>query len=102
MKTHTITSAIGVLGLASLVGVSSLSAQDAPAAPVTPPVAPAVPELSDAEVKEISSYLLGLQSSSNFAGAGVTVDDLDLAQVSKGFEAGLKGEKPTCEGEHFY
>ena len=95
MKKNTITSTIGVLGLASLVGVSTLVAQDAPVAPATPPVAPAAPELTDAEVKEISSYLLGMQSSSNFAGAGLTLEDVDMAQVSKGFEAGLKGDKPT-------
>lgn len=95
MKKNTITSAIGIFGLASLVAVSSLSAQRAPAAPVRPPVTPAAAKLSDAEVKEISSYLLGLQSSANFAGAGLTSDDLDMAQVSKGFLAGLKGEKPT-------
>lgn len=95
MKKNTITSAIGVLGLASLVGVSSLCAQNKPSAPATPPSAPALPELSDAEVTEISSYLLGLQSSSSFAGAGLTTDDVDMAQISKGFVAGLKGEIPT-------
>jgi len=99
MKKNTITSTIGALGLASLVGVSSLFAQDAPATPATPPVAPALPSLTDAEVKEISSYLLGLQSSSNFAGAGLTAEDIDMAQVSKGFLAGLKGEKPTYPEE---
>ncbi len=79
------------MALASLVGVSSLCAQDAPATPATP----ALPELTEAEAKEISSFLLGLRSSSNFAGAGLTVDDLDIAQISKGFIAGLNGEKPT-------
>lgn len=92
MKKNTITSAIGVLGLASLVGISSLSAQQAPTAPAT---AAELPSLTDAEVKEISSYLLGLQSSSNFAGAGLEATDVDMAQVSKGFLAGLKGDKPT-------
>lgn len=94
MKKNTITSAIGVLGLASLVSVSSICAQDAPT-PAAPPAQPALPALSDAEVKEISSYLLGLQSSSNFAGAGLTADDVDMAQISKGFLAGLKGEQPS-------
>lgn len=99
MKQNIITSSIGILGLASLVGVSSLSAQEAPAKPAKPETIPAEPKLTDAEVKEISSYLLGLQSASNFAGAGLTVDDVDMAQISKGFIAGLKGEKPTYPEE---
>ena len=102
MKQNIITSSIGILGLACLVGISSLSAQEAPgkpAKPAKPETIPAEPKLSEAEVKEISSYLLGLQSASNFAGAGLTVDDVDMAQISKGFIAGLKGEKPTYPEE---
>ncbi|MBT8037667.1 MAG: FKBP-type peptidyl-prolyl cis-trans isomerase [Verrucomicrobiae bacterium] len=95
MKNNNITSYLGVIGfagLASFAGVVTLSAQ-APA-PGAPPAAPAGPKLTAAEVKNISSYVLGLQSSSRFAGAGLTVDDIDSAAVIKGFLAGLKGEKP--------
>ncbi|MGJ8675927.1 MAG: FKBP-type peptidyl-prolyl cis-trans isomerase N-terminal domain-containing protein [Akkermansiaceae bacterium] len=102
MKKTTFTSVIGVIGLASLVSVSLVSAQDAPPAPPAPPVPPvpaAAPSLTDAEVKEISSYILGFQSASNFAGAGLTVDDIDSALVSKGFEAALKGDKPSYPEE---
>jgi FKBP-type peptidyl-prolyl cis-trans isomerase len=95
MKKNNITSVLGVIGLAGLVsfvGAGSLSAQ-APV-PGIPPVVPAGPKLTDAEVKSISSYVLGLQSSSRFAGAGLTADDIDPATVLKGFLAGLKGDKP--------
>jgi len=106
MKKNNITSVLGVIGLAGLVGVGSLSAQDAtpPAPPATPPVAPPAtppappappaPVLTDAEVKDISSYVLGLQSAQRFAGSGLTADDLQTAALLKGFLAGLKGDKP--------
>lgn len=106
MKKNNITSVLGVIGLAGLVGVGSLSAQDAtppvPAAtpPVAPPAippgppAPPAPVLTDAEVKDISSYVLGLQSAQRFAGSGLTADDLQTAALLKGFLAGLKGDKP--------
>ncbi|MBT8044610.1 MAG: FKBP-type peptidyl-prolyl cis-trans isomerase [Verrucomicrobiae bacterium] len=100
MKKQNITSVLGVIGLAGLVGASSLCAQDAtppapPAAPPAPPVAtPPAPKLTDAEVKQISSYILGLQSSQRFGGSGLTADDMDTQSFIKGFLAGLKGEKP--------
>ena len=95
MKKNNITSVFGVIGLAGLIsftGAASVHAQ-APV-PGVPPVAPAGPKLTDAEVKNISSYVLGLQSSSRFAGSGLTADDIDPAAVLKGFLAGLKGDKP--------
>lgn len=100
MKKNNITSVLGVIGLAGVVGVGSLSAQDAtpPTPPATPPVAPPAtppaPTLTDAEVKDISSYVLGLQSAQRFAGSGLTAEDLDTAALLKGFLAGLKGDKP--------
>ncbi len=95
MYKNNITSVLGVIGLAGLIsftGAASVHAQ-APV-PGVPPVAPAAPKLTDAEVKNISSYVLGLQSSSRFAGSGLTADDIDSAAVLKGFLAGLKGDKP--------
>jgi FKBP-type peptidyl-prolyl cis-trans isomerase len=90
MKKKNITSLLGVISLASLAGAGSLSAQNA-----TPPAAPpAAPQLTDAEVKTISSYLLGLQSSQQFGGAGLTAADVSMDDFAKGFLAGLKGDKP--------
>jgi FKBP-type peptidyl-prolyl cis-trans isomerase len=96
MKKKNITSVLGVIGLAGFVAAGSLSAQNGatPAQAATPPVAPPAPELTDAEVKTISSYLLGLQSSQQFGGAGLTADDVSMDDFTKGFLTGLKGGKP--------
>ena len=53
MNKTTITSVLGVASLACVIGTATLNAQDA-AAPATPPA----PKLTDAEVKNISSYIL--------------------------------------------
>ncbi|MCP5537480.1 MAG: FKBP-type peptidyl-prolyl cis-trans isomerase [Akkermansiaceae bacterium] len=107
MKKNNITSVLGVIGLAGLVGAVSLSAQDAtppvppaapPATPVAPPEPPA-PQLTEAEVKDISSYILGLQSAQRFAGSGLTAEDMQTESFVKGFLAGLKGDKPEYPEE---
>lgn len=89
MNKNTITSVLGVVGLAGLASTGVLTAQDA-----TPPAAAPAPQLTDAEVKDISSYILGLQSSQRFGASGLTSDDVDMAAFGKGFTAGLSGEKP--------
>ncbi len=125
MKKNNITSVLGVLSLAGLVGASSLLAQDAKPAPTpakpapapkpapavpptatvptpTPvPVVPPAPKLTDAEVKTISSYALGLQSASRYASSGLEAEDLDPASFIKGFLAALKGDKPEYDEAKF-
>jgi len=95
---HYTTSVLGVIGLAGLVGLSSLSAQNAtppaPPAPPAPPTAAPAPVLTDAEVKHLSSYILGLQATQRLGGSGLTADDLEMDGLTKGFLAGLKGDKP--------
>jgi len=91
MKNKNITTLLGVMSLAGFAGVSSLSAQ-APKPPVPP--APPTVKVSDAEVKTIGSYTLGLQSSSRFRGSGLEESDLDTAAFVKGFLTGLKGDMP--------
>lgn len=99
MKNTTITSVLGAVGLAGFAGVGSICAQDAkPSASAPPLPAPApMPELTDAEVKTISSHVLGLQSASRFAGSGLSVADIDMESFVKGFLASLKGDKPGYE-----
>jgi len=99
MKTNYIASVIGAIGLTGLAGMSTLSAQNgtppAPSpGPGAPPAAP-LPKLSDAEAKEISSYVLGLQQGQQLGGNGLMAEDVDTAALIKGFLQGLKGEKPT-------
>ena len=94
MKTKHIASVIGVIGLAGFSGMSTLSAQTATPPAVAPP-APELPKLSAAEVKEISSYILGLQQGQGLGGNGLTADDVDTAALLKGFIQGLKGDKPA-------
>lgn len=99
MKNKHIASALGVIGLTGLAGMSSLSAQ-APAAP-TPPPAPAqeLPKLTDAEVKEISSFLLGFQQGQQLGGNGLIAEDVSSNDLVKGFLEGLKGDRPTIPEE---
>jgi len=94
MKNNHITSVLGVIGLTGLLGVSVLSAQ-APTPPAPP--APAAVKLSPAEVKEISSFILGLQQGQGLGGNGLTADDVDTKSLVKGFLSGLKGEKPAYD-----
>ena len=89
MNKTTITSVLGVASLACVIGTATLNAQDA-AAPATPPA----PQLTDAEVKDISSYILGLQSSQRFASSGLDASDVDMEAFGKGFLAGLNGGEP--------
>lgn len=90
MNKNTITSVLGVVGFAGLASTGTLIAQDA-----TPPAAAPAPQLTDAEVKDISSYILGLQSSQRFGASGLTSDDVDMEAFGKGFTAGLTGEQPA-------
>ena len=96
MKNNHIASVLGVIGLTGLAGLSTLSAQ-APTPQVAPPAAPApaLPKISDAEAKEISSFLLGYQSGQQLGGNGLTADDVDTATMTKGFLEGLTGDKPS-------
>ena len=89
MNKTTITSVLGVASLACVIGTATLNAQDA-AAPATPPA----PKLTDAEVKNISSYILGLQSSQRFASSGLESSDIDMEAFGKGFLIGLSGAEP--------
>ena len=89
MNKNTITSVLGVASLACVIGTATLNAQDA-AAPATPPA----PQLTDAEVKNISSYILGLQSSQRFASSGLESSDIDMEAFGKGFLIGLSGAEP--------
>ncbi len=95
MKNNHIASVLGVIGLTGFVGLSTLSAQNATPPPAAPPAAPALPKLSDAEAKEISSFLLGYQSGQQLGGNGLTAGDVDTATLVKGFVEGLKGDKPS-------
>ena len=87
---NTITSVLGVAGFAAVLGTATLNAQDA-AAPATPPA----PQLTEAEVKDISSYILGLQSSQRFASSGLEVSDINMEAFGKGFTTGLTGGEPA-------
>ena len=89
MNKNTITSVLGVASLACVIGTATLNAQDA-AAPATPPAS----QLTDAEVKNISSYILGLQSSQRFASSGLEASDIDMETFGKGFLIGLSGGEP--------
>lgn len=92
MKNNHISSILGVIGLTGLLGVSVLSAQT----PKQPAPAAAV-KLSPTEVKEISSYILGLQQGQGLGGNGLTEADVDTKALVKGFIGGLKGEKPVYD-----
>jgi FKBP-type peptidyl-prolyl cis-trans isomerase len=92
MKNNHIVSVLGVIGLTGLVGMSTLSAQ-APA-PGAPPAAP-LPTLTPAEVKEISSFVLGFQQGQQLGGNGLVSEDVDSAQLVKGFLEGLQGNPPS-------
>lgn len=94
MNNKYIASVLGVIGLTGVVGMSSLSAQT-PAAPTAPVPAPALPKLTDAEVKDISSFLLGFQQGQQLGGNGLVATDVDTEALVKGFLEGLKGDKPT-------
>lgn len=83
---NTITSVLSTVCLVAFSATFNLHAQDAAEA--------AAPELTDAEVKEISSYILGLQSSQRFGASGLQGDDVDAEAFSKGFLRGLAGEEP--------
>ncbi len=83
---NTITS---VLGAVAFAATCNLHAQDA-----TPAAEAPVPELTEAEVKEMSSYILGLQSSQRFGASGLQPGDVDAEAFSKGFLRGLEGEEP--------
>ena len=99
MKNTHIASVLGVIGLTGLVGLSTLSAQ-APTPAVAPPgaaAAAALPKLSDAEAKEISSFLLGFQSGQQLGGNGLIAEDVDTATLVKGFLEGLKGDSPSID-----
>lgn len=95
MKNNHILSVLGVIGLTGLVGMSTLSAQ-APA-PGAPPAAPTdpLPTLTPAEVKEISSFVLGFQQGQQLGGNGLVSKDVDSAQLVKGFLEGLQGNPPS-------
>jgi FKBP-type peptidyl-prolyl cis-trans isomerase len=92
MKNNHIVSVLGVIGLTGLVGMSTLSAQ-APA-PGAPPAAP-LPTLTPAEVKEISSFVLGFQQGQQLGGNGLVSEDVDSALLVKGFLEGLQGNPPS-------
>lgn len=92
MKNNHIASVLGVIGLTGLVGMSTLSAQTAP--PATPPAAP-LPTLTPAEVKEISSFVLGFQQGQQLGGNGLVGEDVDSDQLVKGFLEGLQGNPPS-------
>jgi len=95
MKNNHIVSVLGVIGLTGLVGLSTLSAQaPAPTAPGAPPAAP-LPTLTPAEVKEISSFVLGFQQGQQLGGNGLVSEDVDSAQLVKGFLEGLQGNPPS-------
>lgn len=103
MKTKHIASVIGAVSLTGFFGVSTINAQTA-TPPTAPPVAPTpaqpkLPEISDAEAKEISSYLLGLQQGQQLGGNGLIAEDVDTAALVKGFLEGLKGGKPDYPDE---
>lgn len=93
MKKTNITPVLGLVGFAGLAVVGPLNAQNA-TPPATPPAAAPELKLTEAEVKSISSYLLGFQSSRQLGGSGLTAADLDMESFSKGFTGGLKGDKP--------
>ncbi len=99
MKNKNIASTLGVIGISSLVGLSSISAQDAAPTPPKAPVAPAAPEISEAEKKQIRSYIIGYQHGQSLFGYGLIADDVDNDAVMKGFLEGLKGDKPSYEEE---
>ena len=92
IKKQTITSVLGVVSLAGVLGIATINAQEA-AAPA--PISPPAPKLTDAEVKDISSYILGLQSSQRFASSGLLTSDIDMGAFGKGFTAGLEGSEPA-------
>jgi len=99
MKNNHIVSVLGVIGLTGFVGMSTLSAQTPtpgapPAIPGAPPAAP-LPTLTPAEVKEISSFVLGFQQGQQLGGNGLVSEDVDTAQLVKGFLEGLQGNPPS-------
>lgn len=94
MKYNHIVSVLGVIGLTGFVGMSTLSAQAPAPAPGAPPAAP-LPTLTPAEVKEISSFVLGFQQGQQLGGNGLVSEDVDSAQLVKGFLEGLQGNPPS-------
>ncbi len=97
MKNNNIISTLGVIGISSLVGLSSIFAQPGAPTPPNAAAAPVAPQLSDMEVKEISSYLLGYQHGQRLGGSGLSVEDVKNDAVLEGFLQGLKGDKPSYE-----
>lgn len=91
---NTINSVLGTVCLAAFSATSNLHAQEA-----APADQAAAPELTDAEAKEMSSYILGLQSSQRFAASGLLPADVDAEAFSKGFFRGLNGEQPEYPEE---
>lgn len=91
------------MGLFALATSGFAIAQDAPAAPAetTAVEAPAAPALSPQQTKSDSSYALGYRTGGGFAQEfgqyGVKLDDLEMENFIKGFQAAVKGGKPELE-----
>lgn len=91
------------MGLIALASTGFTLAQDTPKeAPAAPAAAPATPApINPAELKGDSSYALGFRSGGTFAQEfgrfGVKLEDLEMTNFIKGFEAAVKGGKPELE-----
>ena len=98
------------LGLIALAASGFVIAQDAPketvdtpapAAAETAPAAPAPAPVSAEESKSDASYALGYRTGGSFGQEfgryGVKLDDLEMENFIKGFEAAVKGDKPEVE-----
>ncbi|QTN33483.1 FKBP-type peptidyl-prolyl cis-trans isomerase [Akkermansiaceae bacterium] len=85
------------LGMIALASITLAMAQDTP-----PPAAEAAPApVSPEQAKSDSSYALGYRTGGGFAEEfgryGVKLDDLEMENFIKGFQAAAKGEKPEVD-----
>ena len=88
------------LALAGICCAAQVQAQ-APGtpAPPAPPAQPAAPKLTDKEIMDIGSYVLGYQQGRGLHGAGFGDGEFSTEELVKGLTAGLKGEEPSIPEE---
>jgi FKBP-type peptidyl-prolyl cis-trans isomerase len=102
---HSLYHSAARVGLFALATSGFAIAQEAPAAAEAPavgaPTAPTAPALSPEQAKSDSSYALGYRTGGGFAQEfgqyGVKLDDLEMENFIKGFQAAVKGGKPELE-----
>lgn len=107
---HSLSNSAARMGFIALASTGLAIAQETPKAtaeapaveaPATAPAAPAAAPLSPEQAKSDSSYALGYRTGGGFAQEfgqyGVKLEDLEMENFTKGFQAAVKGGKPELE-----